>query len=84
MNLKKIVISALSIVWLVFYVLDFMTKLVAGISFFRKWRPFVIIKRSIQNVKRLFVFALFILNVFLVVKWIDYTNPAKPDKKRSI
>ncbi len=79
MNLKKTMTTAMPLLWVFFLSIDFLTRMLSGITVLRKLRPFVVMTRGVQNVKRLSVFALIIMNVFLAWNWINQ----RPDRSES-
>jgi hypothetical protein len=77
MTLKNTTTTLLPLLWLFFLVIDFITRILTGITVFRRWQPFVLIARGVQSIKRLSLFALIIMNVFLAWNFINHTPKAR-------
>jgi hypothetical protein len=73
MNLKKTIVALVPLLWVFFYIIDFISRMTSGAVVFRRWQPFILIARGVQSIKRLSVFALIILNVFLVWNWMGHS-----------
>jgi len=83
MNIQKTTIGLFPLLWLFFFIADFIARGMAAATTLRKWRPYAATLRGVRNAKRLSAFVLIIMNIFLMWYWIcaaKSNHPAKPDK----
>lgn len=70
MSFKKIFVTMFPVFWLIFFLADLFARMTARSTVFRKWQPFIAVGRGIRKVKGLSVFALIMMNLFLMYRWI--------------
>jgi hypothetical protein len=74
MNIKKTTLTVFPLLWLFFFVADFIARTMAGATALRKLRPYAAAIRGVRSAKRLSAFILIIMNVFLLWNWIGATK----------
>jgi hypothetical protein len=80
MNLKKHVITLFPILWLFFFLVDFLSGMTGESVIFQKWESCRAIARGMKSVRRFSVFALIMMNVFLVYRWIGAAKGCRETK----